>query len=82
MKTIYATEHFASVIKEVQELVELHYKQLRPYEDIPLSVDWPRMIKLQAVGAMELFTARKDGKLIGYATYFLQFSIDYSSSYQ
>lgn len=70
--TTYATERFADCIEEAKPTLLLHWRELALYQDaIPLEPDYPAYLKADDLGFMKVFTARKDGALIGYANFFL-----------
>jgi hypothetical protein len=67
----FQRETLFDVIEEVQPLLDAHYLELaKNQERIKLNPDWARYTAMEAAGSLLLFTARKDGKLIGYAAFF------------
>ncbi len=62
------TENFILCARELQPLLEEHYKELALFQDkVPLAVNWPHYYALTAAGQLLLVTARSsEGKLLGY----------------
>jgi len=79
---IYTVEKLLDIIEELTDLVNLHYEEMRPYDDIPLLVDWHRLIGLERMGVLKLYTARKEGVLVGYASFIVYPSMEYSTTLQ
>lgn len=77
--TEFARESAADVIDEIQSLLQLHYQEIAHYQDIPLEPDWPfyRTAKI-----VQVYTVRDEGKLIGYAVFFVATNKHYMSSRQ
>lgn len=68
----YAKESLCDVIAEVAPLLELHYRELTLNRDrVKLNPDWNRYSELEHAGAFHVFTARDDGRLVGYSAFFL-----------
>lgn len=68
--------------EEALPLLDLHYKEIAHYLDIPLKPNFEGYFNAEDSGALRVFTARKEGKLIGYAIFFLKHNLHYSSSLQ
>ena len=65
----YKKERLANVRKDVQKLIENHWKEIALNQDkIKLNPDWDTYYKLESLGMFKLYTARKDGELVGYFT--------------
>ncbi len=82
MNTIYTIEKFADIQDDLEVLSKLHYDEVAPYNDIPLNVNWERFIKLNEMDVLKCYGARKNTKLVGYALFFINYSMEYSSSLQ
>lgn len=83
MKMITHTkEKFELCVKEMKKLSELHYKEVAPYDDIALNVDWEKFIALEHHGVLHFYTMRSEGKLIGYAMFTVGNSLEYKDSLQ
>lgn len=80
--TTYTIEELCDCRKELKELTKLHYKESRPYDDIPLSIDWGKLKVLEEKGFLKLFVMREDEKIVGYASFILHYSVEYSTTYQ
>lgn len=65
--TAIASESFSAIYHELLPLFQLHWRDLGPYKDrMPLSPNLPVYNFLESVDQLQCFTARQDGKLIGY----------------
>jgi L-amino acid N-acyltransferase YncA len=73
MTTVIAEERYADVIDEIKGLFELHWEEIAlNKEDIPLDPDYSVYEALDRAGAMVICTVRNNGRLIGYAVYFVR----------
>ena len=71
-----------SVYEEMKPLLEMHYKEIAHYQDIPLEPDVSLYEKIEEQGNLRLYTVRQEGELIGYSIYFLKHNLHYKSSLQ
>lgn len=63
----FQVESVASVKEEVQGLLERHWEEIALNKDvIKLNPDWDQYIKLEKAHGLKAFTARDNGKLVGY----------------
>lgn len=63
----YQTESLAKVRREIEPLIEQHWAEIALNQDkIKLNPDWKAYADMDSVNALRVYTARKDGKLIGY----------------
>lgn len=62
----YAVESFAEVIDDIRPLLSRHWTELAAYSDIPLDPDFEFYRKANAADVLRIYTARKNGALIGY----------------
>lgn len=72
MSVILGVERLADVLEELKPLHRAHWEEradLRPVGD--LSPDYERGIRLNDAGAYILCTARRDGRLIGYCSFYV-----------
>ena len=78
----YTTENVEENLSALKMLAKLHYKEVAPYDDIPLDVNWGRLIRLEKAGILK-FYAMKDGAIIlGYAMFTVGTSTEYQTSLQ
>lgn len=56
---------------EITPLLQAHWEEIRHYPDIPLDPDWNAYLNIQDAGRLRVFTARREGVLVGYAIYFV-----------
>lgn len=71
-----------SIVRELFPLLERHYEEVAHYQDIPLDPDFQAYADVHHVGGLRVFTARKDGALIGYIVFFVRSNPHYRSSVQ
>ena len=63
----FALESLAKVRREIEPLLEEHWKEIAlNKEKIKLNPDWRAYADLDSIHALRIYTARKDGKLMGY----------------
>ena len=67
----YAREQISDVLGEIKPLLEEHWKEIAHYQDIPLDPHWPGYYAAEDAGKLRIFTVREDGKLVGYAVFFV-----------
>ena len=67
----FSSERVAAVWPEIYPLFEKHWNEIAHFKDIPLDPDVELYNSLDDLGIMRVFTARDDGKLIGYSVYFV-----------
>lgn len=76
----YSKECLCDVVNEVEPLLQLHYEELTLSKDrVKLDPDWERYANMEHAGSFHVFTARDDGRLIGYSAFFLAKHIHYRS---
>lgn len=74
----YQSEMLDDVAEEIMPLLELHYEEFAAHKDhIKLAPDWNRYRQMEFLGKMIIFTARDQGKIIGYAAFFLDTLMHY-----
>jgi len=78
----FTTEKIEDNIEALSKLSKIHYKEVAPYDDIPLNVNWGILINLCKSEVLKFYGLRHEGELIGYCTFFINYSIEYSSSLQ
>lgn len=74
----FQQELLCEVVQEVQPLLDLHYRELCLHRDvIELDPQWREYAILEQMGRFVVFTARDDGRLIGYNAFFLNKHMHY-----
>ena len=74
----FALENLAKVRREIEPLLQKHYDEIALNKDIiKLNPDWEGYAKLDAINALRVYTARKDGKLVGYFVVIVSKSLHY-----
>jgi len=83
VQPVFRAERFVEARRDIQPLLEKHWKEVAHYPDIHLNVDWYRYVALEEIGALKIFTARSDmGQLLGYAISIVQPHMHYRQSLQ
>lgn len=83
MSVTFALEPLTDGLQaEIQPLLEAHWKEIAHDLTIPLEPRWDIYHAMQATGTLKTFTARAEGKLVGYAVFFLNHNMHYASSLQ
>mgnify|MGYP001174701679 FL=1 len=63
----YAHESFTQVKDEIKPLIEEHWEEIALNQDvIKLNPDWEAYAALDTAGKLRVYTARKNGELLGY----------------
>jgi hypothetical protein len=76
-------ENFSDVIEEAKPLLELHWDELALNKDqFKLDPNYEAYGLLEKANLVRIFTARSNGKLIGYACYFIHRNLHYKSMIQ
>jgi len=74
----FALENIANVRREIEPLLEQHYKEIALNKDIiKLNPDWRAYAQLDAINGLRIYTARKGGKLMGYFVVIVSRSLHY-----
>jgi GNAT superfamily N-acetyltransferase len=68
----FQRERIQGLWDELAPLLEQHWREVAFYQDIPLAPDTEVYGMAEDAGRLRCFTAREDGKLIGYSFYFVQ----------
>jgi len=75
---MFQLESYTSIKNEIKPLIEAHYKEIALNQDaIKLNPNWKEYARLDSIGALRCFTARKDGELIGYFVVIVNKSLHY-----
>lgn len=65
----------------LEDLIVFNWDEVyRTDGDLPIDVDWPKLLMLERMGQYKALVARKAGKLIGYNGYFVQPPIRHKTS--
>lgn len=79
----FAKEHFTDALwAELLPLLAEHWAEIAHYPDIPLSVDRATYDGADAAGLARIYTARREGALLGYALFFVRTNPHYQTSLQ
>ena len=65
----FAAESYADIIGDILPLLPEHWAELAVHKDIPLDPAYEFYSEMDKIGALKIFTARKDGALIGYSIF-------------
>jgi GNAT superfamily N-acetyltransferase len=75
----FARELLCEVVQEVQPLLQLHYEELCLHRDvIKLDPCWQEYALLEQLERFVVFTARDEGRLIGYSAFFITRHLHYA----
>jgi len=75
---IYQQEFIDDVFEDCQHLIEQHWEEIAlNKEKIKLNPNWDAYRQLEGIGAFRIFTARDDGKLVGYFAVFVEPNLHY-----
>jgi GNAT superfamily N-acetyltransferase len=65
-------EKFIDIIEEAKPLLDAQWHEIAHFrEEIPLAVALDQYVKLEEAGAYFCITARVEGELVGYSTFYL-----------
>lgn len=81
-KVEFGTDTVEKVWPEIYPLFLKHWEEIAHYKNIPLEPDFDKYKEIEAVGMLRIFTAREEGKLIGYCVYFINHNLHYKSTIQ
>ena len=74
----FALENLAKVRREIEPLLEEHWKEIALNKDkIALNPDWRAYADLDSINALRIYTVRKDEKLMGYFVVIVSRSLHY-----
>lgn len=79
----YQIEPFSSFIQDGMPLIEKHWDEVALHKEWrPLDIDYKRYFQADEIGLIKCFTARRDGKLIGYILWALAGNLHYKTHFQ
>ena len=74
----FALENLAKIRREIEPLLEEHWKEIALNKEIiKLNPDWRAYAELDRINALRIYTARKEGKLMGYFVILVSRSLHY-----
>ena len=74
----FAIENLAKVRREIEPLLMEHWNEIALNKDIiKLNPDWREYARLDELNALRIYTARKDGELMGYFVIMVSRSLHY-----
>ena len=77
----YQQESLVTAKNDMLPLLEMHWKEIALNQDkIKLNPDWDAYADLEDAGVLRIFTARKDGVMIGYFVCFVKAHIHYKDN--
>lgn len=80
MDISFQEEKIIDLREEIEPLLIKHWEELANNKDTrPLDVDFDLYIKLNEDGFIKVFTARIEGELIGYASFFIANNLHYKT---
>jgi len=79
MSIVFGKELLCEAVHEADELLRLHYEELTLNKHrVKLDPIWDSYASLEAAGRFHIFTAREDGRLIGYSAFFVNRHLHYA----
>jgi GNAT superfamily N-acetyltransferase len=75
-------EDITELWDEAWPLLQEHWREIAHYQDIPLDPDRDAYAALERADLTRCYTAREDGKLIGYVVFFVRPNLHYRTSRQ
>jgi len=76
----FQEEKLEDILEEMKPLLVKHWEELANYKDIrPLDVDYDKYVMLNRIGYIRVFTVRDEGKLIGYASFYISANLHYQT---
>jgi hypothetical protein len=74
----FSIENLAKVRREIEPLLIEHWNEIALNKDIiKLNPDWREYARLDELNALRIYTARKDGELMGYFVIMVSRSLHY-----
>lgn len=74
----FAEETISSVLPEAKPLLKKHWREVE-VSKFPLDPDYDLYLDLEKKGITKSFSSRVNGKMVGYAVYFVQYSHHYKT---
>ncbi len=73
-RTSYRWEPLAAILTEpnVRELIEAYWTELSPIKDLPVDIDWDRLVEWERQFIFRVWVARVDGTMAGFITFLVQ----------
>ena len=78
----FRLESFPEIKDEAMHLLVQHFEEISANQDIKLNPNFDHYGMLEDMGLYKFFTARIDGKLVGYCSFFLANNFHYQDSFQ
>ncbi len=83
MPVQFAPERLTDAVRhDIEPLLFKHWGEVAHFKDIPLDPDWAFYAACDHAGVLRVYTARDEGKLVGYACYFVKANPHYQTSIQ
>jgi GNAT superfamily N-acetyltransferase len=77
-RTTFQRESLSDGLKaDLAPLMAAHWAEVAPYRDIALDVDWPLYDAIERAGALRVYTARREGVILGYASFIVRPHLHY-----
>lgn len=71
----YAQEYLCNIKEELLSIIHIHWEDAEQDNSYSFSLDWDSYYALEKAGNMKIYTARKDGDLVGYASVYVTGSL-------
>lgn len=76
----FSEERIVDTIEEAKPLLFKHWDEVAHYKDISLNPDFDLYIKMEEMGMTKCYIARDEGKMAGYAVFFIKHHPHYKQS--
>lgn len=81
MRVTFALERMQDVQYEMEDLLPGHWQEVARDKDvIRLDPDWAQYFAMENAGGVHMVVARAEGRMVGYAVYFVRPHLHYRSS--
>ena len=69
------------LVEEALPLIQAHWEEVNANDKYEINPDWYQYFELQVAGMLKVFTARYDGELVGYMSWFVSLSMHKAGVY-
>lgn len=78
-RLVFGWEELGTLLKDpnLRDLITGYWEELSPIKHIPLDIDWPLLLDWNAKGIYRIWTARVNGTLAGFVSFFISPHIFY-----
>jgi len=78
---VFQQETLAECLDDhTKALLQMHWSEVAPHQDIPLDPSYDSYYKLEEMGALRIYVLRQEGLVQGYAVFFVLPNMKYQTS--